>query len=82
MAPCYSGLYAYHCLDKQWVCLRPDFTEGPYPDPLLPRMAHSMVLDNVSSYAIPLPHIDHTSFFLQEEQKLYIIGGQRKHQLR
>lgn len=53
--PCYSGLYAYHCLDKQWVCLRQDFTEGGYPDPLVPRMAHSMVLDNVSSCDIFSP---------------------------
>ena len=50
MPPVYSGLYVYFTLDKQWVCLRPDYSDGPYADLLLPRMAHSMIIDNVSDY--------------------------------
>ena len=49
--PVYSGLYVYFTLDKQWVCLRPDYSDGSYPDLLLPRMAHSMVIDIVSHYS-------------------------------
>ena len=45
---CYSGLYAYHVTDKQWVCLRPDLSSQPYKHLLKPRMAHSMILDSVS----------------------------------
>jgi hypothetical protein len=42
----YSGLYAYKCLEKEWVCLRPDYHHSIdiYPHLLVPRMAHTMVL--------------------------------------
>lgn len=39
----YSGLYAYHCTDKYWTCLRPDLGSGHYQYSLVPRMAHSML---------------------------------------
>ena len=44
----YSGLYAYFVTEKQWVCIQPDLITQPYSYPLMPRMAHSMLLDSVS----------------------------------
>ena len=50
-ASIYSGLYAYKCLEQQWVCLKPDYTssDGSYPHQPIPRMAHTMVLYSVSN---------------------------------
>ena len=53
----FSGLYAYQCLDRKWVCLRPDYTKKElltYPDQMKPRMAHTMVLCHVSTCNVSL----------------------------
>lgn len=39
----YSGLYVFHTVGKQWTCLKPDYSGGPYPHLLVPRMAHNAV---------------------------------------
>jgi hypothetical protein len=44
----YSGLYSYNMLEAQWCCLRPDYSGGPYPHDLVPRMAHALLLHPVS----------------------------------
>ncbi len=48
----YSGLYAYFVTEKQWVCIQPDLITQPYSYALVPRMAHSMLLDSVSGSAL------------------------------
>eukprot|EP00731_Ephydatia_muelleri_P000998 Em0001g998a len=39
----YSGLYVFHTVSKQWTCLKPDYSGGPYPHLLVPRMAHNAI---------------------------------------
>ncbi len=44
----FSGLYRYNTIDKNWTCLKPDYTGGTYPHNPVPRMAHVMLLHVVS----------------------------------
>lgn len=42
-----SGLYAYHTVDKQWICLAPDQSGDVSVKPVFPRSGHVTVFHPV-----------------------------------
>jgi hypothetical protein len=78
----YSGLYGYNTSECQWTCLRPDYTGGPYPHGLVPRMAHTLLLHPVARklYVIggqrnKQPLSDMMTFDLQSHETEVLANG-------
>ncbi|XP_064400572.1 muskelin-like [Halichondria panicea] len=86
----YSGLYAYFVTEKQWVCIQPDLITQPYSYALVPRMAHSMLLDSENrllyvlggqrgkdqlSWLIHTPHSDMVMYDLQSDITTVLADG-------
>lgn len=46
-----SGLYAYHTVNKQWICLEPDQSHDPNVKAVLPRSGHVACFHPVSNYS-------------------------------
>lgn len=74
-----SGLYAYHTVDKQWICLAPDQSGDVSVKPVFPRSGHVTVFHPVRegqwlvcSFVI---------YFLQAMHQLFVIGGQRQQEV-
>lgn len=44
-----SGLYAYHTVDKHWLCLAPDQSGDDSVQPVLPRSGHVTLFHPVSN---------------------------------